>query len=188
MARIIVSLLLILFISTACLAQGENNSLEGVPFNERIVTGGGMGLGFGNVQDYISVSPTIGYMFTRKLIGGVNLSYMYTNFKVFSPSIKLHTYGVGPFARYFVYKTVFVQAEYEYLNYQYPVSRTETKRDGYSSTMAGGGFFQPLGEKASLYLMVLYNFSYTTPAPGTYSPYDSPWVIRGGINIGNFSF
>jgi hypothetical protein len=180
--------LLLLIVTTESFGQGEANSLAGTPVKDRIVTGGGMGLGFGSVQDYISVSPSIGYMFTRKLIGGLNLSYMYTNYKYFKPSLKLHTYGIGPFARYIVYKTIFVQAEYEYLNYQFPVSATETTRQGFDSFMAGGGVIQPLGQRAALYFMALYNFSYQQAKPGTFSPYNSPWVIRAGINIGNFSF
>jgi hypothetical protein len=51
-------------------AQGEDNSLKGTPAKERIVTGGGFGLGFGNVQDYVSVSPVIGYAVTRKFLVG----------------------------------------------------------------------------------------------------------------------
>jgi hypothetical protein len=34
--------------------------------------------------------------------------------------------------------------------------------------------------------MALYNFSYTDPSPGEYSPYASPLIIRAGINIGGF--
>jgi hypothetical protein len=185
--RIIV-LSLLIFLATECFPQGEANSLKGTPVKERIVTGGGMGLGFGSVQDYVSVSPSIGYMFTRKLIAGLNLSYMYTNYKFFKPSLKLHTYGGGPFARYIVYKSIFIQAQYEYLNYEFPVSATETTRQGFDSFMAGGGIIQPLGDRAALYVMALYNFSYKQPAPGTFSPYNSPWVIRAGINVGNLSF
>jgi hypothetical protein len=33
--------------------------------------------------------------------------------------------------------------------------------------------------------MALYNFSYVNN-PNTYTPYDSPFVLRAGINIGGF--
>lgn len=168
-------------ITGAACAQGEENSLKGVPANERIVFGGGLGLGFGSDQDYVLVSPSIGYMLTRKLMAGVNLTYQYNNIKYFSPSLKTHSYGGGPFARFMLFRGIFVHTEYEYLSYEF-----FDTRKGYESFMAGGGFIQPLGDKASFYLLALYNFLYETPAIGEYSPYNSPLVIRAGVSLGQF--
>ena len=64
MARIVVVVVLMLALSLSGFSQGKNNSLEGMPLKDRIVTGGGLGLGFGSVQDYFSVSPMIGYRLT----------------------------------------------------------------------------------------------------------------------------
>lgn len=168
--------------------QGEANSLKGTPFKERIITGGGMGLGFGGTQDFISVSPVIGYMLTKKLMAGTSVTYRYTSYKRVQPSIKLNDYGVSPFVRFTVYKNIFLQTEYEYLNYEYPLSTRETMRYDFRSLLAGGGFIQPLGKNLGFYLMALYNFSYKDPVPGQPQAYTSPLVIRGGINIGNFGF
>jgi hypothetical protein len=177
--------LLMIFTLALCAAgfsQGKNNSLKGMPLKDRVVTGGGLGLGFGSVQDYFSVSPMIGYRMTAKLLGGTGLTYRYTNYKVFRPSLKLHDYGVNPFLRFMFYRNIFLQTEYEILNYEFPVTYSETTRKSFDSFLAGGGFIQPLGQRAGFYLMALYNFSYKE---GTqYSPYDSPLVIRAGINIG----
>lgn len=162
-------------------AQGEDNSLKGVPASERIVFGGGLGLGFGSYQDYVLISPSIGYMLTKKLMGGVNLTYQYNKYKYYTPAITSNSYGGGPFARFMIYRGIFIQAEYEYLNYDL----FETRAD-FSSVMAGGGFIQPIGSRASFYLSVLYNFSYQTPGPNEYYPYSSPWVIRAGISLGQF--
>jgi hypothetical protein len=169
-------------------AQGEDNSLKGVPIKERIIFGGGLGLSFGSNQDFFSVSPQVGYMLTKKLVAGTGVTYRYTNFKVVKPSIKLNDYGVNPFLRFTVYKNFFIQGEYEYLNYEFPITFNETTRKTFSSALAGGGIIQPLGDKVALYFMALYNFSYKTPAPGEYTPYNSPLIIRAGINVGNFSF
>lgn len=168
--------------------QGEANSLKGVPFKDRIVTGGGFGLSFGSVQDFVSVSPQIGYRVTAKLIAGTGFTYRYTNYKYYSPSIKLNDYGVNPFLRFTVYRNIFIQAEYEYLNYEFPVTTRETIRRDFNSVFAGGGFVQPVGERVSFYVMALYNLSYKDPAIGEYTPYNSPLVIRAGINIGNLGF
>lgn len=187
--RIILGLIIIFSCcSLQLFAQGEANSLKEVPPRERIVTGGGFGLSFGNYQDFVSVSPLIGYRLTAKLIAGTSITYRYTNFKYYKPSIKLHDYGVSPFLQFFVYKNIFVQTEYEYLNYEYPVDLRETTRRNFNSFLAGGGFVQPIGERARFYIMALYNFSYADPQPGEYTPYDSPLIIRAGVNIGSFSF
>ena len=176
----------VIFLVSACVtgfSQGKDNSLEGLPLKDRIVTGGGVGLGFGSVQDFFSVSPMIGYRLTARLLGGVGLTYRYTNYKIARPSIKLNDYGVSPFLRFTVYRNIFLQTEYEYLNYEYPVyPYVENTRRTFDSFMAGGGFIQPLGERMAFYVMALYNFSYEDHAQ--YSPYDSPVVIRAGINIG----
>lgn len=169
-------------VSVAGFSQGKNNSLEGVPLKDRIVTGGGLGLGFGSVQDYFSVSPMIGYRLTARLLAGTGLTYRYTNYKVFKPSVKLNDYGVNPFLRFTFYRNIFLQTEYEYLNYEYPHTNFETTRRSFDSFLAGGGFIQPLGDRFAFYLMALYNFSYQEQS--LYSPYDSPIVIRAGVNIG----
>ena len=176
-------------LSTVAFGQGEANSLKGTPFKDRIITGGGIGLSFSSYQDFFSISPQIGYLVTRRLIAGTGLTYRYTNYKYYSPSIKLNDYGVNPFLRFTVFRNIFIQTEYEYLNYEFPVnSRGETTRENFSSFLAGGGFVQPVGQKVSFYIMAMYNFSYRDPDPGEYSPYSSPLIIRAGINIGNIGF
>lgn len=182
MARSVLVFLIIGCLAVEGYAQGENNSLEGLPLKDRIVVGGGLGLGFGSVQDFFSVSPMIGYRLTARLLAGSGLTYRYTNYKVTRPSMRLNDYGVNPFLRFTVYRNIFLQTEYEYLNYEYPLTITETTRRTFDSFLAGGGFIQPLGRRFAFYLMALYNFSYKDQ--GVYSPYDSPIVVRAGINIG----
>ncbi len=178
--------------SSVVFGQGEANSLKGVPAKDRVVFGGGFGLSFSSYQDFISVSPQVGYFITRKLVAGTGVTYRYTNYKYYSPSIKLNDYGVNPFLRFTVYRNIFIQTEYEYLNYEFPDYNAgvagETTRKNFNSFLAGGGFVQPVGQKVSFYIMALYNFSYSDPRPGEYTPYSSPLIIRAGINIGNIGF
>jgi hypothetical protein len=114
--------LLLVVSGLSAFGQGKDNSLKGVPFKERIVTGGGLGLGFGSVQDFISVSPVLGYSLTKKFIAGTGITYRYTNYKYYNPSLKLTDYAVSPFLRYNIYRGIFAQTEYEYLNYEFPVT------------------------------------------------------------------
>jgi hypothetical protein len=176
-----------LLVTAEVMAQGKNNSLEGIPAKERIVTGGGLGLSFGNTVDYIAVSPIIGYAITRKFVAGTGLTYRYTKYKTVTPALTFNDYAINPFARFTVYNGIFLQTEYEYLNYEYLRGPGETARQNFNSFLAGGGFLQPIGSNAAFFVMALYNFSYTASS-SLYTPYQSPWVIRAGISIGGISF
>src|SRR5688572_6138626 len=166
--RVVFCIIGVLLCSNLVFSQGEANSLEGVPAKERILVGGGLGLGFSNVQDFVSVSPEVSYRVTARLMAGMGFSYRYTNYKYYRPSIKLHDYGVNPFFRFIVYKQIFIHAETEVLNYEFPSSPSETVRKNFTSFLAGVGLFQPAGGRANFYIMALYNLSYQNPIPGTY--------------------
>jgi hypothetical protein len=185
--RFVFCVLLFFVAHTLAIGQGEKNSLKGTPFKERIVTGGGFGLGFSSTSDFFSVSPMIGYQVTTRFMAGTGFTYRFTNYKT-SPPIKLNDYGINPFLRFIVYKNIFLQTEYEYLNYEFPTSFTESVRQEFGSFLAGGGFVQPISSKVGIYFMALYNFSYKTPIGNDYTPYNSPLVIRAGVNVGNFGF
>lgn len=185
--RFIIYFLSMVVAGSCAFAQGKDNSLKGVPINERIVTGGGFGLGFGNVQDFVSVSPVLGYAVTKKLLMGTGISYRYSKYKLITPNVSFNDYSLNPFARFTVYNGIFLQTEFEHLNYQYLTGPGEKDRKQFNSYLAGGGFLQPLGDKAAFYVMALYNFSYTASS-SFYTPYQSPWIIRAGVNIGALTF
>lgn len=190
MKTLLLSIVCVL-LSTASFGQGEENSLKGVPIKERIVTGGGFGLGFGNAQDFVSISPSIGYSITRKFLVGTGVSYQYTKFKnVYQgKNVVVNNYGINPFARFMVYQGFFVQTEFEHLRYQgILVPSLEKTNNSFNSFMAGGGLIQPIGNRASFFVMALYNFSFRNPQPGEFLPYNSPWVVRAGVNLGGFIF
>lgn len=188
MTRPLILVFAMTFIASTCFGQSrhrnDENSLKGVPLKERIVVGGGLGLQFGSQVDIFSISPMIGYKVTEKFMAGTGLTYRYTKYKYYNPSIKLTDYGVSPFVRYTIFGGFFLHAEYEYLNYEFPQTQTESTRKGFNSFLAGGGFVQPIGDKAAFYLLALYNFSYQSVQPGEYSPYPSPLILRGGITLG----
>lgn len=189
MVRAITCLILVLLAVNSLQAQSRkgdsyDNSLKGTPLKERIVVGGGLGMSFGSQQDFLSIAPLIGYRVTERMMLGTGFTYRYTKYKYYSPAIKLIDYGVNPFARYTVFNGFFLQAEYEYLNYEFPKTATETVRLGYNSFLAGGGFIQPIGDKAAFYFTALYNFSYQQAQQGQYSPYTTPLILRGGITFG----
>lgn len=181
----ILTFVLMLLISLQAAAQWGDEEIDSeASWQDRVFTGGGFGMAFSSTQDYISISPLIGYMITPKLAGGVTFQYRYSKYKIYTPSISTNDYGISPFLRFNIYPPLFLHVEYEYLNYEYPnsLNTAETFREGYNSFMAGGGFFQPVGRRAGFFVLALYNFSYS--ANQTNTPYDSPLIIRAGITAG----
>jgi hypothetical protein len=176
--------LLLFFVSIQLFGQWGQETLSDKPsFRDRVFVGGGIGGGFGSTMDYFSISPIIGYKLTEKLVPGVSFMYRYVNNKYYNPSVSTYDYGVSPYLRYMLGGGLFLHTEYEFLNYQYLITPTESVRKGYSSFLAGGGFFQPFGRRAGFFATILYNFSYSNSNNGYY-PYSSPVIYRMGITAG----
>ncbi len=172
-------------VCTFAMAQwGEEEMSDKPTLRERLFTGGGFGLSFSNYYDFVSVSPLVGYKITPKLAAGVQVQYRYTKYKQFTPKFSTNDYGISPFVRYSIYAPIFLQAEYEYLNYEYPITTSESIRKTYNSFLAGGGFFQPIGRHAGFYAVAMYNFSYRAANYGEVTPYNSPLVLRVGVTAG----
>ena len=142
--------------------------------------GGGVGLSFGTV-DYVEVQPVVGMTFTERASGGVSVLYRFRDDGRVSPSVSTSDYGGSVFMRYRVAAPVFLQAEYEYLDYEFVRVDRTTGRDSYGSALIGAGFWQPTGGRAGFYAVALYNLSYSTSDPG---PYSDPWVVRAGVTFG----
>lgn len=179
-------LALILLASLSAFAQwGDSEMDQKAPWKERIFTGGGFGMGFDPDMDYISVSPLIGYRLTPKLASGLSFMYKYTNHKYVTPKIATNDYGAAPFLRFNFYKNLFLHTEYEFLNYEFPISGSESVRKSFNSFLVGGGFFQPIGRNAGFFAIALYNFSYRNPNSTTdFQPYAGPLVLRAGVTAG----
>lgn len=169
----------------------EVEAKEKSQFLDKLFVGGGFGVGFGTYT-YVNISPIIGYRITPKLSVGLRLMYQYTTFDYFdvqqqrTKKYQGNDLGIGGFARFVVYGPLYLQAEYEHLNYDGLYYDGTSSRSTFDSFMAGGGIAQPVGGKAFLFLTAMYNFSYENfDNSGVYrSPYYSPWVIRIGITAG----
>ena len=150
----------------------------------RLFYGGGVGLSFGDV-DYIEIAPMIGFKLTPRTHLGVSLLYRYRDDDRYDPSLTTSDYGGSVFARYFPLGGLFIQGEYEWVNYEY-VSfdglSYRHDRQGDSNVLAGGGFSQSMGNHASFFISALYNLNYDGDDP--FEPYDSPWVVRVGVGFG----
>lgn len=180
-SKIILAAFLFLFISSGLFAQGEkqkNASEEDqASFWDKVYVGGNFGLQFGTVT-YIDVSPLAGYRITNRFSAGPGITYRYTKIRGYDGS---STYGGRIFARHSLWQQFFAHAEYENLNTEFidPVGRDQIVRGWVPGFFVGGGIFQPLGEKAAVYIYGLYNLLYNNFK----SPYQSPWVFNVGFTI-----
>ncbi len=154
---------------------------KSAPSKPKVFYGGGIGLGFGDVQ-YFEIWPLVGVNLTRELGVGVSFLYRHRKDTRYQQDLTTDDYGATLFGRYRLPGPFYLQAEYEYLDYEYRTSylTSATKRDSFSSFMAGGGVSQAVGGNASVYATVLYNFSYDQSD----SPYDNPWIVRFGVGVG----
>ncbi len=165
-----------------CLVIAAGASGQG--FFDKFYLGGGFGFSAGTAHTNISVSPLVGYKITDRLSAGASITYQYNDYKFLDAT--LTHYGLSPFSRFMITRQFFAHTEYEFLSLEYPVVAdfSQTDRQGFNTWFVGGGFVQPLGRIASFSLIALYNVFYDADDPGRRTPYNSPFVVRGGINVG----
>lgn len=159
------------------------NSAKGLPLSERIYFGGGGGFntgvnGFGYRYTYISVSPLVGYRITLPWSAG--LQVMYSTYKYPQLNTSLNQYGVAPFTQYRFGK-LFGYAEYQIIN---APNLNNDARANYSRLPIGLGFTQPIGPRAAINAVALYDVLYNKAT----SVFPSPFVVRVYITAGGISF
>ena len=184
MKQLILAILVALLPATAVAENASptpDSTTSKVSLRHRTFFGGGIGLSFGDV-DYIEVAPLVGLRVTPRIDAGLSLLYRWRSDGRYDPSIDTSDYGGTLFGRFRVMRSAFLEADWEYLNWEYIRSDLSTGRTNTSSFLAGGGYYQPLGGRTSFFFSALYNFSYDDNDP--LEPYGSPWVFRAGIGMG----
>lgn len=160
---------------------GQAQEEERTTFVDRLYFGGSFGLQFGTFTN-ISLLPIIGYRVTDKFSVGTGVVYHFIR----SGGRTLQNYGGRAFAQHEVLPglinngAILVHSELEVLNIEDLRiglnGQLENFRKTVSMPMAGLGYRQRMGERASFDFLVLYNFN------DLESPYSNP-VIRAGFNI-----
>ena len=154
--------------------KSENPTVNNFFSKDRLFTGGNMGAQFGN-STFLDISPLIGYRFTDDFAGGVGITYRYLSFNNGFNKFQNNIVGGRIFTRYNILERLFLYGEYEVLNSDWYQNK---KRINLENILAGAGYTQFIGERASISLMGLWNLYYS-PFP----VYNNP-VIRMGLNIG----
>ncbi len=181
----VVSVLFFLVLTLSVARNGEENK------GRRYFFGGNFGLQFGSITN-IEVSPIAGYRLFPWFSVAAGPKYQlygknYAGFNKFST----HIYGGRTFARIMVigdldkfiplgfHGGLFAHAEYEALSLerQYFDDSGSEGRFWLKSVLVGGGISQPLSERASANIMLLWNLNETAN-----TLYNNP-IIRFGINF-----
>jgi hypothetical protein len=162
----------------------SKNSAAGLPLSERLFFGGGGGFNtgihpyYGFKYTYISVSPLVGYRVTLPWSVGVQLTYQTYRFP--TQNVRLDQYGVAPFTQYRFGK-LFAYGEYQVISVP---TFDKSSRKLYNRLPIGIGFTQPIGSRAAINAVALYDVIYNKAT----SPFGSPWVLRVYVTAGGISF
>jgi hypothetical protein len=163
---IILGICLLVFYPSSLLADDEPN-VKDLPTRERIIVGGNLGLQIGNISTVVIISPSIAYRVTNRLTSGLGLTYQYYrnrgwgNMSGFTSVI--HLYGGSLFSRYSITRQFFAHAEFENLSLDSQMGWLTTPGDKErfweQNYFLGGGYRAPMGPRAALNIMLLYNFN-----------------------------
>lgn len=181
-------LLLACAVSVSTFAQDRKdrsqNSASQMPLSERIFFGGGGSFStgihpyYGFKYTYLAVSPLVGYRITQPWSAGVQLTY--STYRFPTQGVSLNQYGFAPFTQYRFGK-LFGYAEHQMLSVP---TYDNISRKWYSRLPIGIGFTQPVGSRAAINAVALYDVLWDKAT----SPFASPWVLRLYITAGGVSF
>jgi len=143
--------------------------------------GGLVGLAFGSETSYAELSPIASYRFSNLFQVGTRLTFRYREDKRYEPDLSTTDMGVAVLGRFYVFDPIYLQAEVEWINWEYigiTEEGYESVEDVYTGYYAGFGFVQNAGSRVAMYMSFLWDFTYDENEP---SPNTNSWLIRIGF-------
>ena len=183
--------LLICSTGLTLLAQDKeaSNSLEGVPFSQRLYTGGDLGFSFGNIT-FVNINPIVGYRIDKKWSAGISAKYIYyrERFPEYNWEYSNSMYGGSVFTRYLIGNSFLAHAEFEAVNAEVrEFLSTTLTRKWVPIGLLGAGYRQGLGN-TYLQVLVLYDAINDRNSPYRneylFGPTNIPLILRAGFIIG----
>lgn len=183
--------LLICSTGLTSLAQDKeaSNSLEGVPFSQRLYTGGDLGFSFGNIT-FVNINPIVGYRIDKKWSAGISAKYIYyrERFPEYNWEYSNSMYGGSVFTRYLIGNSFLAHAEFETINAEVrEFLSTTLTRKWVPIGLLGAGYRQGLGN-TYLQVLVLYDAINDRNSPYRneylFGPTNIPLILRAGFIIG----
>jgi hypothetical protein len=162
---------------------------EKLPFSQRLVFGGEIGLSFGTIT-YIKLDPMVGYRVTDRLVMGLGPIYIYENYKNYN--LETSTYGGKALASFTVFKgsqgggvlgfgDIMLHVENEVINVE-PLYYNQYvsyfgDRVWIDNLLVGGGLGQSLGGRFMISIYILWDVT-----QNQYSPYSNP-ILKFGFSF-----
>ena len=181
---IIVTIVCITAIFTNHQASGQ--SLDGLPFKERLWYGGGFVVGFSGGNGIsifqLGLSPMVGYKFSERFSAGPRVSALvnFTWAETFSgnrSSAQPVNWGIGVFSRYKITPVIFAHVEYEYADQALILQGFDElilNRFTNDNIYIGGGYSSGVGA-SQFEVVALYNINQSIQS------FDSPFTFRFGF-------
>jgi hypothetical protein len=148
-------------------------------WKEKVSWGGNLQAWLGN-PTFILLSPTIGYIPLKNFNVGIGGIYNYTSYRSSYGDYSQSIFGAHSFARYTIADSYFLQFQFDRLYQPDLFSLEPNDRIWVNYFLVGGGFRQPIGDKAALTTSIMYNVN-----PSPLSIYPSRIIIQFGV-IGTF--
>ncbi len=130
-----------------------------IPKSNRWSYGGGAGLSIsgGYYGTNVSVYPRVGYLVSDDLEMGLSSDFSWTTSK-YHTSIMI---GVGPYANYYVNRTIYIFGRYSHYFYHQKNKINDNKYAGNEPALyLGGGYIQRVGNSAYMQFGAYYNVLY----------------------------
>jgi len=159
---------------------------------DKLVLGGSLNAGYYGDYANAGIAPFVGYRFAPHFSAGVSVGYQFYKYPEYYDYYHNPHYAyeniVFPaiWARYFVYRNIFVDAtfEYDFINTQYPpytINNPEPYKtfNTNSCFLIGVGIKQPLGGRFSGFAELFYDV-----LQNNISPYYGPPQVKVGFGVG----
>lgn len=154
---------------------------------DKIFLGGNFGGNLAGSNSFLDISPIVGYRVTDKFMVGVGGVGQFFKRDSFTNRV----FGGKVFARYDVFKNLFLHTEYERLNQR---QSGQDQSFVFEGLLTGAGYQQRMGP-GYFSAMILYNWLDNADNPvGSFNPYsngifgENPIIRVGwGISLGGFS-
>jgi hypothetical protein len=123
---------------------------------DKLSFGGNFMLWFGTTT-YVYLSPVVNCALNKRINVGLGLIYNYYGYNSGASKFSYSIYGLHSYALGFLTKNVFAKVEFNHLLQPNVYSYNLNDKVWVSYVYVGGGFRQPLGDRAAFYTSIMYN-------------------------------
>ncbi len=122
----------------------------------------------------------VGYHINPVLSAGLRFKYQYVSANLYGTDFNASNYGGSVFTYARVHPNIYLQAEFEYMSYEWPTVGGSSIRDWVPFLFLGGGAVKQLSGNVSLVASVLFDVLQDDNSPyGEWEPMFSVGIVAG---------